>query len=116
MTIKLGDKVRIVSIYSGYNDRVGIVWGLVAKKVRICFDDGDYILVDEEELELAEVAHYVPVPKFKVGDVVYDKNGKKYLILKEREHDLCYHCWAYANDTDVVMLEEELKMKGVENK
>lgn len=117
MTIKVGDKVRVKN-YSDYIGKVGIVFKVPDKGHygRIAFDGWDYIAFLENDVELVEVAHYVPVPKFKIGDVVYDKNGKKYLILKDREHDLCYRCWSYANDTDVVMLEDELNMKGMENK
>lgn len=113
MTIKLGDKVRVTNEYSNYIGKVGIVFRVPTIDVygRIGFDDGDYCSFSKIDVELVEVANYVPVPKFKIGDVVYDKNGKKYLILEEREDDLFYHCWAYANDNDFFREEKELTLE-----
>ena len=64
-------------------------------------------------LELVETATYAPLPKFRIGDVVYDRKmiiTNKYLILEERTDDFKYHCWSYVYGTDEFMFEEELTL------
>lgn len=107
MTIKVGDKVKIVGKYSYNEGKEGIVVSVYEDSIKVFTAITDYSF-SENELELLEVAQYIPVPKFKIGDIVYGKGGKKYLILEEREDNLAYHCWSYTFNTDVFMLEEEL--------
>lgn len=111
MTIKVGDKVKCVNEYSSKFGKIGIVVKIKNLTDIIVYFEVTEWQINLNDLELVEIAHYVPVPKFKIGDIVYDKNGKKYLILEDRENDLSYHCWFYANYIDVGMDEEELTLE-----
>lgn len=111
--IKVGDKVKIIGKYSVNEGKEGIVVSVYEGSIKVFTAITDYSF-SENELELVEVAHYVPVPKFHIGDFVYNtKTTNKYIILEERENDLCYHCWSYADDIDLFRLEEELTREVV---
>lgn len=105
--MKIGDKVKITGKYSYNEGKEGIVVGVNEAIIKVFTGIADY-LFSENELELVEVAHYIPVPKFKIGDIVEDKGGNKYLILEEREDNLAYHCWAYTPNADLFRFEDEL--------
>lgn len=112
MTIKVGDKVEIIKEHSNYKGKVGIVVSYEAgKSASVFFNYTDFTFYIED-VKLVEIATYVPVPKFKIGDVVYDTEiNIKYIILEERRDDLRYRCWAV--NTDVFMFEKELTREVV---
>ena len=124
MTIKIGDKVRWIGGYD--KERLGKICIFLgdAKNtassteyvdVWMLGEKGEHEWVEKKSiydyLELVEIATYVALPKFRIGDVVYDRQIiNKYLILEERKDDFRYHCWSYANGTDEFMFEEELTL------
>lgn len=124
MTIKIGDKVRWICDHDKEKlGKIGIFLGDAKNTassteyvdVWMLGEKGEHKWVGKESiynyLELVETATYVTLPKFCIGDVVYDRKMiNKYLILEERKDDFRYHCWSYANDTDEFMFEEELTL------
>jgi len=123
MTIKIGDKVRWISGYDKEKlGKIGIFLGDAKNRASSTeyvdvWMQGEHEWVEKKSmydyLELVETATYVPLPKFRIGDVVYDRKiiiTNKYLILEERTDDFKYHCWSYANGTDEFMFEEELTL------
>jgi hypothetical protein len=123
MTIKIGDKVRWIGDYDKEKlGKIGIFLGDAKNRASSTeyvdvWMQGEHEWVEKKSmydyLELVETATYVPLPKFRIGDVVYDRKiiiTNKYLILEERTDDFKYHCWSYANGTDEFMFEEELTL------
>ena len=126
MTIKIGDKVRWIGGYDKeklgkicifLGDANNIASSTEYVDVWMLGEKGEHEWVEKKSmydyLELVETATYVPLPKFRIGDVVYDRKiiiTNKYLILEERTDDFKYHCWSYANGTDEFMFEEELTL------
>ena len=95
MTIKVGDKVRIIREYSVDRDKIGIVVIIPTKEAdgRVFIDRYTNWYIEreqpiEQQLELVEVAHYIPVPKFHFGDVVYDTETKKQIHNFRRKRRL----------------------------
>jgi len=123
MTIKIGDKVRWIGGYD--KEKLGKICIFLGDANNIASSteyvdvwmQGEHEWVEKKSmydyLELVETATYAPLPKFRIGDVVYDRKiiiTNKYLILEERTDDFKYHCWSYANGTDEFMFEEELTL------
>lgn len=106
MEIKVGDKVRIIKDYPSENGKFGIV-------VIIPTEDKDgHVFIDrytncridwetpiEQQIELVEVAHYIPVPKHHKGDIRWVKENaervgyKEVVVLGNRDSDLQYKCY-----------------------
>lgn len=104
MEIKVGDKVRVIRAYATYKGKVGIVASLPKSEEiygRVFFEDGNdefirYTQELEEQIELVEVANYVPVPKHHKGDIRLVKDDGTFtevIILENRNEELKYKCY-----------------------
>jgi hypothetical protein len=114
--VKKGDIVTITNKYSSSYEKECIFLGYAetgkTKYLVLAYEkeDGqiDTAWEKEEYVKLLETAKYTPVPKFKVGDIVYYQEVKL-MVLEERNEGLYYSCYCTQRKTITTVSEKYLK-------
>jgi hypothetical protein len=71
--------------------------------------------VEDEYIKLIATAKYIPIPKFKRGDIVFNKE-KELIILEERTENLTYLCYYGTKGYVENYLETDLSTEKEEKK